>query len=114
MAEDVGGDVEDVLGQHVRAAPHEGQRPAGGDEAERGPGAGAVGDERGEVGQAVLGRRPGGQHEPHGVVEDAVVDEHRVGRLLQRLRAPGSKTRSAVGGSTPMRRTISTSSQPVG
>ena len=54
VAQDVGGDVEHVLRQHVacgRAAAR--ARAAGGDEAERGAGAGAVRDERREVGEAV-------------------------------------------------------------
>ena len=63
MAEHVGGDVEHVLGQDVVAAPQQGQGPAGGDEAEAGPGAGAVGDQPGEVRQAVVGGLAGGEHE---------------------------------------------------
>ena len=49
--EHVGGDVEHVGGQHVVAAAQQGQRPGGGDEAERGARAGAVREPAGDVGQ---------------------------------------------------------------
>ena len=53
VAQHVGGDVEDVLGQRVGAAPQQGEGPGAGDEAEAGPGAGAVAD---ELGRARAGR----------------------------------------------------------
>ena len=45
VAQHLGGDVEDVLGQDVVAAPQQGEGPAAGDQAEAGPRAGAVGDQ---------------------------------------------------------------------
>ncbi len=104
VAEDVGGDVEDVLGQHVVPAPQQRQGPAGGDQAEAGPGAGAVGDEGLDVGQPVAVGLPGGQHQVDGVVDDAAVDVDLVGRLLELQRGRrGRGPRAAPAGSTPMR-----------
>ena len=71
----VGGDVEDVLRQHVVAAADQGERPGGGDEAERGAGAGAVGHPGGDVLHAVLPRRAGGHDQPDDVVDQCVVHE---------------------------------------
>ena len=59
VAQHVGGDVEHVLGEHVAAAPQQGEGPAGGDQAEAGPGAGAVGDERRDVARACSSRGSG-------------------------------------------------------
>ena len=59
VAQDVGRDVLHVLRQRVVAAAQQRQRPGGPDDAERGARAGAVLDQLGDVGQAVLGRARG-------------------------------------------------------
>jgi hypothetical protein len=83
VPEDVRRDVLQVLRQRVVAPAHKGQRPGRGDQTERRAGGRPVGDQPGHVGKAVLGRRPGGEHQPHGVVDERVVHEHIVRRLLQ-------------------------------
>ena len=70
-------------------------RPAGGDQAEAGARAGAVGHPLRDVGQAVLLRGAGGQHEPHDVVDDRVVDEDPAGGRLQPLQLVGAEHRVA-------------------
>ena len=87
----VGGDVEDVLRQHVVAAADQGERAGGGDEAERGAGAGAVGHPGGDVLHAVLPRRAGGHDEPDDVVDQRVVHEDLRGGLLQPAEVVGAE-----------------------
>jgi hypothetical protein len=58
VVQHVEGDVVDVLRHDVAPAPDEGEGAGGLDEANAGPGAGAVGQQPVDVGQAVLvGRR---------------------------------------------------------
>ena len=55
-----------------------------------------MGDQGGEIGQSVLGRRPGGQHDADGVVDEGVVDEHGVGGLLEAM----AERHVSIGGTT--------------
>ncbi len=84
VAQDVGGDVVDVLGQGVVAAPQQREGAGGGDQAEAGAGAGPEGQQLLELGQLELGGVAGGQHQAHGVLDHAVVDVDLVGQVLQR------------------------------
>ena len=93
MAQHVGGDVEDVLRQHVVAAAHQRERAAGRDQPERGAGARAVGDPRGDVLHAVLPRRAGGHDQADDVVDERVVHEDLRGGLLQPAQLVGAEHR---------------------
>ena len=91
VAQDLGSDVEDVLGRQVVAAAQQGERPATADQADRRTGAGAELDEGAQLGQAVVLGRAGAQHQVHRVLE------HRCGRRTPgRLRpaAPGPASSS--------------------
>jgi hypothetical protein len=97
VAQNVGGDVVDVLGEDELAPPQERQCPGGAHESQCGPGRGTVGDQAGQIGQTMLGRSTGGQHQPHGVVDQGVVDEDGVGRLLQSEELLGGEHRLGDG-----------------
>ena len=81
----VPGDRLHVGRQHVVAAVDQSQRPGGRDEAERGAGAAADLDHRGEVGQVELRRRTRGQDQADDVLGHQVVHEHVLRLALQAL-----------------------------
>ena len=116
VAQHVAADVVDVLRQQVPTAAQQRERAAGREQGERRARAGAVRDERRELGEAGRGRLAGREHEAHRVVEHRVVDEDLVGRGLQRgAAASGVRSRSRpTAGRTLMRRAISASSPRVG
>ena len=102
-------------GSDVAPAPDEGEGAGGLDEAEAGPGAGAVGEQPVDVGQAVLGRATGGQDEAHGVVTDRGVDEDGGGATAAAgRRRSGLSRRAGSATGREDRSTISCSSDGVG
>ena len=115
VAQDVEGDLVEVLRQRVLAAAHERERPAGEDQVDRGARAGAEGDEAREVAEPDRGDVAGRVGELHRVLDQRRVDEHRVGRPLQ----PGagcsaSIARPAGSSAAVIRSTITNSSVGVG
>ena len=90
VAQDVGGEVGDVLGDHVVAAAQHRERLGGLDGADRPARAGAELDQALELMQAVLAGVARGVAERDGVGDHVTVDEHARGR------APGSASRSSV------------------
>ena len=83
VAQDVGGDLAEVLRQRVLAAAHERERPAGEDHVDRRARAGAEGDVAREVAEPDRGDVARGVGELHRVLDQRRIDEHRVGRALQ-------------------------------
>ena len=84
MRQHVGGDVGDVVGEHVVAVAQQGGGPGGGDQAEGGAGTDAVLDQVAEPVEPELFRRAGRDHEVDGVLRHRVVHEEPARRLLQR------------------------------
>ena len=91
VAQDLGGDVEDVLRQRVGATAQQRQRAPGADEAEARPGAGAVADQFRELAHGERRRIAGGEHQVDRVVDDAAVDVDLVGRGLEPLQLLGTE-----------------------
>ena len=83
VAQDLGGDVVDVLWHRVVAAAHQRHRPTGTNQAEAGSRAGSELDERCEVGQAVVLRCTRREHEVDGVLQHGPVAIDRLGVSLQ-------------------------------
>ena len=93
MGEDVDGEFADVLGQHVLPSPQQGLRPGGRDQAQGGPRAGPVRQQRCDLRQPEPARVAGGEDQPHHVLGQRVVDEDPLGVELEvpqplRRRAP--------------------------
>ena len=83
VAHHVGGDLDDVGGQHVGAAAQQREGPAGGEHAQGGARADAELDGAAEVGEPVALRGAGGDGQVDQVGGHRVVDEEAVGDLLE-------------------------------
>ncbi len=87
VAQDVGRQLLDVLGDHVAAAAHQGQRLGGAGQVERGARRGAERDQVGEIAEAGGPRVARGRHQ----VEDVACGSWRRGRRRRRPRAASTR-----------------------
>ena len=83
VAQDVVGDLLDVLRQRILTTAHERERAAGEDHVDRRARAGAERDETRQLPEPDRGDVARGVGELHRVLDERGIDEHRVGRPLQ-------------------------------
>ena len=115
MAQDVGRDLLDVLGERVVTAAHERERTAGQDHVDRRARARTEDDEALQLAEPDLRDAPRGVGELHRVLDQGRVDEDGVGRPLQRGQLRRRRARAPPPRARPvMRSTITNSSVGVG
>ena len=114
VAEDVVGDLLEVLRQCVPAAPHERQRAAGEDHVDRRARAGAEGDEARQLAEPDGRDVARGVGEPDRVLDQGGIDEHRVRGPLQPGQLLGVERPPRRSSAAVMRSTMTNSSVGVG